>query len=1697
MRKRFFTLSCLLAMTLAASAELQRDADGYYLLGTAADLVEFSSLVNGGQSSSNAKLVADIDMSSVENFVPIGLFADDQYLSEGFIQKEYRGAFDGQGHIISNLKVTMDDPYETGFFSRVQNGSVQNLGIVGATIVCNTSKRTAVLAGAGVNEPNIRNVFVLGCSISSESSEVGALCGLRYGSTNAANCFTDYEKIFGDGVTGNNCYAGVSEEDQKSGKICYQLNHKAGSVIYYQTLGESGDPYPTFDTTHGIVYQVTDEDCGGNPKGEPVFSNENTGHRDDHQYQDGFCIVCGAWDSNYLEPVDGAFQIATVGQLKWFAHYANTVDASANAVLTADIEGYDGPQIGTTVYQGTFDGQYHKLTVNLSASQCGGLFRQLGGTLKNITIGGTIQMSANMCGGAVADLCGGTVENVTSLTHIIGQRVGDSAYAGVVGRTMNVHGAVIRNCVFAGTIDGEAATCGGGILGWAAAQVSISNCLVYGQMNMGESGGNMIARNPANVTYSNCYYVTPYGEIPAAATQVTAEQLTSGEVAFMLNQGVEGTPIWNQLIGSDEYPTPDPTRAIIYIINKTWGNAVDDDMFRDFQSRVVSAEGEYISTVVAQFAAADAYETAVNEKLGNAATIEEMMTAWETEVKPLYEALVASEKAYADYKAKVAQVLGYLEENPTLQNQKRTELESYLTENIEPSTLYPNGSALYILDAREMGTAAIIAETAKIDAMYQEALTFAPTSGTDLTRLLVNPDFTDGFEGWQGKTGTATGVSETSPIRAAECYNTTMDMYQTLTDLQNGIYEFQVSGAYRPYPGDDPVSLNYAPVLYANGNQNYFQTLIEDAIPSDQAIDGYNCCIEGTTPDFLIYDDEGNESYVPQGIVGFSNAFRVNRYFNSVLCQVTDGTLTVGIRVPESEYQPVHLGFGNLKLIYHGTLDEASEGLDRVLESQSARANTLVNVYQPSSGGDYAWYPNFPQDIKNRLSQAVSAVETADQNQKLELVKTFSDLFDEVFEGKKAYVSLMRQSDKLNDMLGDLIAMMNDDQLTEVTDLYDQLTGMYNDGSVSTEDALKDYISTLSFTLKPVDGVFQIGSALQLALFTNYVNTEDNTADAILTADIEGYEGPQIGTYSMNYMGTFDGQGHKITYTLSRSQLGGLFFQLGGTVKNLQVGGTVYMENNMCGGLVADLCGGTLENIVCSTNIIGNRSGDSAYSGLVSRTMNRSGSLIKNCLILTKIDAANATCGAGIVGWANVPVTIQNCLVIAEMNMLPSGGNMIARYPTAANVSLSNCYYVTPYAEIPDGATQVTDEQVAGGEACFLLNGSVDVTNWYQAVGTDVYPLPLPGSVVYAHPAEGFSCDGKPVGETSYDNIQGSEPRQPHEYVGGFCVNCGKVQDDFVPQNADGSYEIATAEQLEWFAKRVNAGELSLNAVLTADIDNYTGPVMGDANNRYAGTFDGHFHKLTVNLETTSAIWGLFRTLSGTVKNLHLDGTMATSTKQAGTVAGFVYGGTIENVISTVALTTGHSGDAGTGGLTATVNNNTTVRNCVFAGSITGANAHSCAGLTGWIGSNSHLEISNCLVVGDLNVLENGGNVITRNPASATITNCYYLKPYSAIPETATQVTEDQLKSGEVCYLLNGDQTNIQWSQTLGEEDCPKPFPGLVVKQAQDGTYYNEVVGIDKVAGNRTDVIYDLSGRRVEKAVKGIYIMNGKKVLVK
>ena len=121
---------------------------GAVTISSAAEFVAFRDAVNAGETNKDAKLVADIDLSTVCG-EEIGSFAP--------IEK-YSGTFDGDGHTISNLYI-LDDTKAIALFNTL-NGTVKNLGIVSATAKRNAASTYSVALLCYENSGYIENCFI-------------------------------------------------------------------------------------------------------------------------------------------------------------------------------------------------------------------------------------------------------------------------------------------------------------------------------------------------------------------------------------------------------------------------------------------------------------------------------------------------------------------------------------------------------------------------------------------------------------------------------------------------------------------------------------------------------------------------------------------------------------------------------------------------------------------------------------------------------------------------------------------------------------------------------------------------------------------------------------------------------------------------------------------------------------------------------------------------------------------------------------------------------------------------------------------------------------------------------------------------------------------------------------------------------------------------------------------------------------------------------------------------------------------------------------------------------------------------------------------------------------------------------------------------------------------------------------------------
>ena len=278
-----------------------------------------------------------------------------------------------------------------------------------------------------------------------------------------------------------------------------------------------------------------------------------------------------------------------------------------------------------------------------------------------------------------------------------------------------------------------------------------------------------------------------------------------------------------------------------------------------------------------------------------------------------------------------------------------------------------------------------------------------------------------------------------------------------------------------------------------------------------------------------------------------------------------------------------------------------------------------------------------------------------------------------------------------------------------------------------------------------------------------------------------------------------------------------------------------------------------------------------------------------------------------------------------------------------------------------------------------------------------------------------------------------------------YTVSLAAAKDPGYTVSEDGrTYNVTSADGLKNVAELVNGGKTDINITLDKNID-LTGkewtPIGTDYNNAYTGTFDGNGKTITgLTVTGSDRYTGLFGFIKGTVKNVVLTEINITSGTFVGGVAGWSFGGNIENCSVSGSVSgsdvggvvgyqqggsiTGCSSSAtvkGTqraGGVAGVTNSGATLIACYATGDVTVENDgpnNACAG--GVVGSNAYSTVIACYAAGNVSGTGSGtihvGGVVGEN--YATVTACYW----SGLPDNdnggATKV----------------DGTNVTWQTAV------------------------------------------------------------------
>ncbi len=595
--------------------------DGFYTLNTAAELNWFAALVNHGNKKVNARLGADIDFSEfTRKDVMIG--GDAFTASESDEARAFDGIFDGQEH---SINVAYNVSYDgVALFKVISNATIKNLRITGtiesmqrfigglmfvtrgSSLIENVVVSANILGsfpGDATNggicavaheNPVFRNCAFVGSINAPYSEGSAAIIGYAHGEveTIIENCYVAPSEFL---LTGNstviarhvrninNCFytsnitdfwenaaTMVSTEAVASGELCYQINEGGETDAWRQNL--SDDAYPVPFASHAMVYANGSLNCDGTPGGDITYSNtQGEPQRDEHQYVDDICSVCGA-------------RIIRNGQqLKNLADAINNGDIDGNVIVDLandiDMAGIQFEGIGTRftqqideenyedvkrAYKGTFDGHGYRIKNMLIESEMGnkGLFGVVSGAyIKNVVVDASCEIYSTGYSAGIAGTSIGrntlTIENCGNEAVV---NVGQDGVngAGILG-VNDLSEAYVRiiNCYNTGDIVGQREC--GAISGWLGDHAEVINTYNSGYVVPGAVDGNRtFARyNGSNVNFTNCFEVNGM-----QVTQADETSVSNGKLCYDINEGA-GKVVFYQTLGTDMHPVLDATHGVV------------------------------------------------------------------------------------------------------------------------------------------------------------------------------------------------------------------------------------------------------------------------------------------------------------------------------------------------------------------------------------------------------------------------------------------------------------------------------------------------------------------------------------------------------------------------------------------------------------------------------------------------------------------------------------------------------------------------------------------------------------------------------------------------------------------------------------------------------------------------------------------------------------------------------------------------------------------------------------------------------------------------------------------------------------------------------------------------------------------------------------------------------------------------------
>lgn len=339
---------------------------------------------------------------------------------------------------------------------------------------------------------------------------------------------------------------------------------------------------------------------------------------------------------------------------------------------------------------------------------------------------------------------------------------------------------------------------------------------------------------------------------------------------------------------------------------------------------------------------------------------------------------------------------------------------------------------------RTMTTEEVLAEIEKVEQLIDNAIQNGLVPHQKFDKL-VNPDFEDGANGWQGNP-TIGG----SPNHCAEAYQKKFDVYQIVKGAPQGVYRIEVQAFFRDglndaaWPKYQAADGNVtSPVsVYLNSNATPIMNLYDEKVTDPDYFDP-----TANPAPFEAEDDNGNTYYFANDMKNASVMFADGRYKKSAFGLVAQkgDEMRIGIKGDASAN-------GNWAIWDNFTLYYEGFDAEIIMPELETAATDLNAVYNDNTFGT-----ELSEKVPGVLATAMDALDQTDGRVMFDALVEIIKLKEDITASEAVFTEISNILVSFED------AIVNSDNSAlkaEANTLFDAMeAAISNGGTVTTEEA--------------------------------------------------------------------------------------------------------------------------------------------------------------------------------------------------------------------------------------------------------------------------------------------------------------------------------------------------------------------------------------------------------------------------------------------------------------------------------------------------------------------------------------------------------------------------------------------------------------------------------------------------------------------